>query len=83
MPKKSENEQIKQKLNELERKVDKLSQTTYGYIYAMLHILSERGVTDQGEFRKFLKAYKKRYSQIARDIEFLKIVRQLKRKSKS
>ena len=82
MPKKDDLEAIKKKLNELEFKVSKLAQANFAYVNAVLQLLADKGITDQKEYKKYLDVYKKQYSKLMQDAEFLKLMRQFKRKGK-
>lgn len=81
---KNDLERIKKKLNELDGKFNKSFAAIFAYLTAILQLLSDRGVTDQKEFKRYLDGYKKHYSKLAQDAEFLKITRGLKfKKGKS
>ena len=73
-------ETIKKKLIELELKVSKLAQANFAYVNAILQLLAEKGITDQKEYKRYLDLYKKQYSKVIQDAEFLRMMRQLKGK---
>lgn len=82
MAKKSDLERMKKKINEIDAKFDKFSPTIFAYLTAILQLLSDKGITDQKEFKQYLEGYKKQYSKLTQDAEFLKIISGLKFRGK-
>lgn len=82
MMSKDELEEIKKKLNELERKIRRLSSAHFAYINAVLQTLADQGITDKRKFKRLLAGYQKQYTKLIKEVEFLRIMRQFKSKGK-
>ena len=82
MPKKDDLELTKKKLVELETDIKKLSITFFAYQSAFAQILDDAGLLNDKKFKEYLNKYKKQFAKLMGDAEFLKMMRQFKRKGK-
>lgn len=79
---KDDSEKIKKKLNELDAKLDKLTDKTFAYLLAIIQILQDKGLVTPKEMKTHLDHYKKGIGKVSQDIEFWKLMRQIKGKRK-
>ena len=73
---------IKKKLNELDEKLSKLTISHHALIMALITILQEEGVLSDDRFRELTGKYKKLLRDVDEHAEFIKMMRQIKRKKK-
>lgn len=73
-------ERIKKKLNELDSKLDKLTDRTFAYLTAILQILEDKGVASHKEIIGYLEKHKKGISKVSEGVEFWKIMKQFRKK---
>ncbi len=66
---------IKKKLNELEKKIDTTSFMMFSYIQAMLHLLNDKELTTQDEFKERLEQSKKVLTKLSQDAQFLQTMK--------
>ena len=78
---KNQREIITKKINELDRSFGKSAQIIFAYLSAILQLLEDKGITDKKQFKKYLDSYKKQFSKLADDAEFLKLMRNFKPES--
>jgi hypothetical protein len=68
-------ESIRRKLNELDRKIDQLTDKTFVFLTAILHILEEKEIVSSKEMIRYLEKHKHDYAQAAEKIAFEKMMR--------
>lgn len=73
---------IKKKLNDLDAKLSKLTISHHSLIMALITILQEEGVLKDDRFRELANKYKKLLRDVDEHAEFIKMMRQIKRKKK-
>ena len=66
---------FKNKLNELEKKIDTTSFMMFSYIQAMLHLLNDKELTTQDEFKERLEQSKKVLTKLSQDAQFLQTMK--------
>jgi DNA repair exonuclease SbcCD ATPase subunit len=69
---------IKQKLNDLDTKLSKLTALFFSYHLATMKYLKDKGIADPEEFEKYLAEAKKEFKQLDDDVDFWKMMKDLK-----
>ena len=83
MPKGEEVEELRKKLDEIDKKFSQLNLTVLAYIHAILALLDDKQVTHPQEFQEYLAKYKQDLIKRLHDADFLNSVEeQLKKKEK-
>ena len=73
---------VKQKLDELENKLSKLTAMFFSYHIATMKYLKDKGIADPKEFEEYLNEAKKEYKELDDKITFWEIMKQLKEREK-
>lgn len=76
-PAKEDLESIRKKLNHLDRKIDQLTDKTFVFLTAILHILEEKEIVSSKEMIRYLEKHKHDYAQASEKIAFDKMMRKL------
>ena len=71
---------IKKQLSDLDTKLSKTTGVHWAYFMAILEILREEGVLKEGRFQELADKYKKLLKDVDDHAEFLKIMRQFRKK---
>ena len=80
MKKSSKN--VVKKLNELDEKLSKTTGVHWAYFMAILEILREEGVLKGRRFEELANKYKKLLRDVDEHAEFIRMMRQIKRRKK-
>ena len=83
MPKKNELERIKKKLNELDSRLNQLRDYSFPRIRALIHLLQDKGVFTIEEMMEYIFRHKKSLKKFSEEIQFLLMIKQLRRKRKT
>jgi len=70
-------EEIRKKLNELEDRQKAMSRMMFSYFQGFINILSDKGISKDGEIMKYLDEGKKFISDASKDADFYVQMRKL------
>ncbi len=73
-----EQEAIKKKINDLDVELELLSNKTFSCLSALIEILTDHGLVKPKEFQQYVEKHKREYTQLMNDVEFSKMMRQIK-----
>ena len=66
----SENDALKKKILELEKRINTVSHLVFSYIQAIIAVLNDKELTNPDEIKHYLEKHRKELSKIMQDAQF-------------
>jgi hypothetical protein len=71
-------DQMREKLNNLDAKLSKLTAMFFSYHLATMKYLKDKGIADEKEFGTYLTAAKREFKELEDDVDFWKMMKDFK-----